>query len=86
MKRINIAFAAAAVALSFACTSLAQMRYVVVNGQLLHPQQAAQIESLFCSPIACRTYRTTRSSRVSPSRTSGILSAGFSRTSPAKLR
>jgi hypothetical protein len=56
MSRINIVIAAAAVALSFSCTSLAQMRYVVVNGQLLHPRQVAQIESLFCSPIANGRY------------------------------
>jgi len=34
----------------------AQWRYVVVNGQQLHPLQVAQIERLYCSPIVDGRY------------------------------
>jgi hypothetical protein len=34
----------------------AQWRYVVVNGQQLHPAQIAQLERLYCSPIANGRY------------------------------
>jgi len=34
----------------------AQWRYVVVNGQQLQPRQVAQLERLYCSPIANGRY------------------------------
>ena len=39
-----------------AAQASAQWRYVVVNGQQLHPLQVAQIERLYCSPIADGRY------------------------------
>jgi hypothetical protein len=56
MNRIHLLHLIAASVLVFAEPSLAQTRYVVVNGQLLHPAQVAQIEALFCSPIANGRY------------------------------
>ena len=56
MKKISSVVAASVVALCVAGPSFAQMRYVVVNGQFLHPARVAQIEALFCSPIANGRY------------------------------
>ena len=39
-----------------AAPSEAQGRYVVVNGQHLHPLQVEQLERLYCSPIANGRY------------------------------
>ena len=39
-----------------AMPSAVQWRYVVVNGQQLHPLQVAQLERLYCSPIANGRY------------------------------
>jgi hypothetical protein len=39
-----------------AAPSQAQWRYVVVNGQQLHPLQVEQLERLYCSPIANGRY------------------------------
>jgi hypothetical protein len=56
MNRIGTFVAAVAAATFFSGASPAQTRYVVVNGQLLDPQQVGRIESLFCSPIANGRY------------------------------
>lgn len=50
------AIAALAAAVMASLPSNAQMRYVVVNGELLHPVQVSRIEALFCSPIANGRY------------------------------
>jgi hypothetical protein len=55
MNRI-LPLVAAAAATCFSVPSAAQMRYVVVNGQELHPLQVTRIERLFCSPIANGRY------------------------------
>jgi hypothetical protein len=47
----------AAALLAFAVAPAgAQWRYVVVNGQQLHPLQVEQLERLYCSPIADGRY------------------------------
>jgi hypothetical protein len=56
MKKSHVLHAVAAATLLIAASSFAQGRYVVVNGELLHPSQLAQIEALFCSPIANGRY------------------------------
>jgi hypothetical protein len=56
MKKISFLLAAGIAAACVSVPSPGQMRFVVVNGQLLHPLQVARIESLFCSPIANGRY------------------------------
>jgi len=56
MKRAHLLSVVVTAGLLVANSSFAQERYVVVNGQLLHPVQVAQIEALFCSPIANGRY------------------------------
>lgn len=56
LRRKLIACAGAAALISVAAATHAQTRYVVVNGQRLHPLQVAQIEALYCSPIADGRY------------------------------
>ncbi len=54
---INTLLSAAALAATLAAAPAhAQWRHVVVNGKLLTPQQVAQIEALYCSPIANGRY------------------------------
>ena len=56
MKRSRMLRAVAVATVLVAGAAFAQERYVVVNGQQLHPAQVAQIEALFCSPIANGRY------------------------------
>ena len=56
LSRITAFLCAVAVPACVAASAYAQWRYVVVNGQQLHPQQVAQIERLYCSPIADGRY------------------------------
>jgi hypothetical protein len=56
VTRCTVVIVALAAAVAVSLPARAQMRYVVVNGNLLHPAQVARIEALFCSPIANGRY------------------------------
>jgi hypothetical protein len=56
LARIASHLGVAALLTLAAAPSGAQWRYVVVNGQQLHPLQVAQLERLYCSPIADGRY------------------------------
>jgi hypothetical protein len=56
LARLAPCLGAATLLLLLAAPSGAQWRYVVVNGQQLHPLQVERLERLYCSPIADGRY------------------------------